>query len=271
MTKSKILIVQNAPKIKEKEQNLRDVEEMLKKHEGEQFDLVILPELFAVGWHPDSFVENAENIENSPTLDLLKQTAVKFNANVIGGSLVLKEKDGTLRNACPFLNRKGEILGWYNKMHLFSHFMYNEGKFLTPGDTGLLVNSDIGKIGITICYDIRFPELFRAYAYEGADMLVEVAAWPKHRQNHWETLTKARAIENQSYMISVSQCGHIMDDEFNLGHSMCAAPYGEVLFESGFEPCTEVLEIDLDEARKLKKDFTILKDRRPLPYKVKEI
>lgn len=271
MTKSRILIVQNAPKIRHKEQNLKDVEKMLKQHDGETFDLIVFPELFAVGWHPESFVENAETTENSPTLALLKETAKKFNSNVIGGSYVLKEKDGTLRNACPFINRHGEVLAHYYKMHLFSHFVYNEGKNLTSGEQGLVVNSDIGKIGISICYDIRFPELFRAYAFQGADLLVEVAAWPKYRQNHWETLSKARAIENQSFMIAVSQSGHIMDEEWNLGHSMVVAPYGEVVCETGFDSCTQIVEIDLDEARKLKKEFTILKDRKPLPYSVKEI
>ena len=271
MAKSRILIVQNAPKIKQKLQNLKDVELMLEKHNGEKFDLVILPELFSVGWHPDSFVENAETLENSPTLDLVKSIATKFNSNVIGGSFVLKEKDGSYKNACPFINRQGEVVGWYYKMHLFSHFVYNEGKDLTNGAQGLVVNSDIGKIGISICYDIRFPELFRAYAYAGADLLVEVAAWPKYRQNHWETLSKSRAIENQSFMIAVSQSGHIMDEEWNLGHSMVVAPYGEVICETGFDACTQVVEIDLEEARKLKKEFTILKDRRPLPYLVKEV
>ncbi len=271
MAKSRILIVQNAPQIRCKSQNIKDVEQMLKAHEGERFDLVIFPELFAVGWHPDSFVENAETAEDSPTLELLRETAQKFNSNVIGGSYVLKEKDGILRNACPFINRQGEVVGHYFKMHLFSHFVYNEGKDLTSGENGLVVNSDIGKIGISICYDIRFPELFRAYAFQGADLLVEVAAWPKYRQNHWETLSKARAIENQSFMISVSQSGYIMDDEWNLGHSMVVAPYGEVVCETGFEPCTQIVEIDIDEARKLKKEFTILKDRKPLPYSVKEI
>lgn len=271
MTKIKVLIIQNAPVIRHKLDNLKDIEKLTAKHKGEEFDLVILPELFAVGWHPDSFIENAETMDCSPTLSLLKDLALKFNSNVIGGSYILKEKDGTLRNACPFLNRKGEILGQYYKMHLFSHFLYNEGKDVTCGEKGLVVNADIGKIGISICYDIRFPELFRAYAYQGADLMVEVAAWPKYRQNHWETLTKARAIENQSFMISVSQSGHIMGDEWNLGHSMVVAPYGEILCETDFEACTKVVEIDLDEAKKLKQDFTILKDRHTLPYLVKEI
>lgn len=271
MSKIKILLVQNAPKIRQKAQNLQDVKSMLDKHEGENFDLIILPELFAVGWHPDSFVENAEVLEDSPTLDLLKSTAKRFNSNIIGGSYILKEIDGTLRNACPFINRTGELVAHYYKVHLFSHFLYNEGKDLTSGTNGLLVESDIGKIGISICYDIRFPELFRAYAYEGADLLVEVAAWPKYRQNHWETLTKARAIENQSFMISVSQSGHIMDEEWNLGHSMVVAPYGEVVHQTGFDACTSVVEIDLDEARKLKKEFPILRDRKDLPYTVREV
>ncbi len=271
MSKVKILIVQNAPIIKQKEQNLESISKMLEKHDGEKFDLVILPELFAVGWHPDSFVENAETLEDSPTLNFLKSIAIRFGSYVIGGSFVLKEKDKTLRNACPILSRNGELIDYYSKIHLFSHFIYNEGKDLTRGEEGRLVKTDFGNIGISICYDIRFPELFRAYSYDGADMMVEVAAWPKYRQNHWETLTKARAIENQSFMISVSQSGHIMDDEWNLGHSMVVAPYGEVLCQTGFEPCTQVVEIDLNEARKLKKDFPILRDRKELPYTVKKI
>lgn len=271
MAKIKILIVQNAPTIKQKENNLKSVETMLEPYQGEKFDLVILPELFAVGWHPDSFVENAETITSSTTLDLLKSIALRFKSYVIGGSFVLKEESGTLRNACPILNRNGKLVDYYSKIHLFSHFVYNEGKNITSGDKGLIVKTDFGNIGISICYDIRFPELFRAYAYEGADLLVEVAAWPKYRQNHWETLTKARAIENQSFMISVSQSGYIMDEEWNLGHSMVVAPYGEVICQTGFDACTQVVEIDLDEARKLKKDFPILKDRKELPYTVRKV
>lgn len=271
MPKTKILIIQNAPEIGKKEQNINDIEKMLENHNGEHFDLVILPELFLVGWHPESFVGNAETRENSLTLDFLKTLAKRFNSNVIGGSFILKEENGSYKNTCPFLNRAGQILGMYDKMHLFSHFVYNEGKNLTNGAQGLIVNSDVGKIGLSICYDIRFPELFRAYAYSGADLLAEVAAWPKYRQNHWETLTKARAIENQSFMISVSQSGHIMDEEWNLGHSMVVAPYGEVICETGFDACTRTVEIDIEAARKLKREFTILKDRRPLPYQVKEV
>lgn len=271
MSKIKILIVQNAPTIRKKEENLNAVSKMLEEYKGQSFDLVILPELFAVGWHPDSFVENAEALNDSKTLTLLKSIATRFNGYVIGGSFVLKEGNETLRNACPILNRKGELIDYYSKIHLFSHFVYNEGKDLTSGDKGLLVKTDFGNIGISICYDIRFPELFRAYAYEGADMLVEVAAWPKYRQNHWETLSKARAIENQSFMISVSQSGHIMDEEWNLGNSMVVAPYGEVLYQAGYNACTKVIEIDLDEARKLKKDFPILKDRKELPYSVRKV
>ena len=116
MAKTKILIVQNAPTIKQKENNLKLVETMLEPHQGEKFDLVILPELFAVGWHPDSFVENAELITNSPTLDLLKSIATRFNSYVIGGSFVLKEENGTLRNACPILNRNGKLIDYYSKI-----------------------------------------------------------------------------------------------------------------------------------------------------------
>ena len=271
MSKIKILLVQNAPKIMKKEQNLKDVEKMIDSYSGESFDLVVFPELFAVGWHPESFGENAETLDNSQTLNLLKSVAKKFNSYVVGGSFVLKEYDNVLRNACPIINRKGELIDYYSKIHLFSHFIYNECKDLTSGEKGLLVKTDFGNIGISICYDIRFPELFRAYAYEGADLLVEVAAWPKYRQNHWETLSKARAIENQSFMISVSQSGHIMDEEWNLGHSMVVAPYGEVLCQTGLEACTQVVEIDLEEARKLKKDFPILKDRKSLPYEVRTV
>ena len=268
MSKIKILLVQNAPVVNQKENNLKNIEKMLNSYNGEVFDMVILPELFAVGWFPDAFLENAETIGNSVTLTLLKKLAKKFNSYVIGGSFVLKEDDGTLRNACPIINRTGELIDYYSKIHLFSHFLYNEGKDLSGGEKGLLVKTDFGNVGISICYDIRFPELFRAYAYEGADVLVEVAAWPKYRQNHWETLTKARAIENQSFMISVSQSGYIMADEWNLGNSMVVAPYGEVLCQTGEEACTKVVEIDLEEARKLKREFPILKDRKKLPYEV---
>lgn len=259
--KIKVLIVQNCSVIGDKTANFKKVEELLEPYKNVGADLIVLPELWAVGWYCKSFPQSAEAEENSLTLDFLSQVAKKFSSNVVGGSYVKKYQDGKLTNSCPVFNREGELIAQYEKMHLFSHFGADEGKFASRGSKPVIAYTDVANLGLTICYDIRFPELFRIYAYNGADILINMAAWPKTRKNHWVTLQKARAIENQSFVIAVSQTGLIVDDEYNLGHSMIISPYGDVMAELGEEETVLEFEINLDEMKSLRDKFPILADK----------
>ncbi len=270
--KIKILVVQNNAVLQDRTANFKKVQKLLEQYKGKEVDLIVLPEVWAVGWLCSTFPQMAESPENSETIDFLQRVARQFNANVVGGSYIKKVSWNELRNCCPVINREGKLIAQYEKMHLFSHCGANEGTYITKGDMPVLANTDIGKLGVTICYDIRFPEIFRAYTFAGANILINLAAWPKTRKNHWISLQKARAIENQSFMISVSQTGKITDDEYNLGNSMIISPYGDVISELAEEEGTLYTEIDLSEMSKLRNNIRTLNDRRNLDdYRILEI
>ena len=268
----KILIIQNNATLGNREKNLKKVENMVVPYEGEKFDIILLPEVWNVGWYCPDFPKMAETEENSQTLPFLANLAQKFNSNVIGGSYVRKLADGSLRNTMPVFNREGKLLAQYNKMHLFSNCGCNESSYIKNGEQPILVNLDVAQVGLSICYDIRFAEIYRASAYAGADILVNGAAWPKSRPHHWDTLTRARAIENQWFMIAVSQSGLIEGEEYNLGHSQVIAPFGEIISKMGNGDGCLPVKINLDEQRELRKNFPVLKDRHvEEDYKVKEV
>ena len=252
-----------------KKKNFEKVEKLLSDYKGQKADLIVLPELFSTGWYPPIYPKSFEIEEDSPTLNFLSKLAKEFNSNVVGGSFVLKTSDG-LKNTCPIFDRNGKLIAKYEKMHLFSHYNQGEGTFSKCGEKGLIVNTDIGKIGISICYDIRFPELHRLYTFSGADILVNVAAWPKTRLHHYQSLARARAIENQSFFIGVTQTGLIADGEYNSGHSLAVSPFGDIIAEADEKECAFSFEIDLDEEKSLREKVPTLKDRKD-SYEVKII
>lgn len=256
----KILIVQNNAVIARREENFKKVSELLKPYENSSPDLIVLPELWNAGWFCSAYPTIAEGNGSCETVNYLSDLAKKFNANVVGGSYVRKHSESELRNTCPVFNRKGELIAQYDKMHLYSHLGSDEDKYATRGNNPVIASTDVGKLGISICYDIRFPELFRKYSLNGADILINMAAWPKTRKNHWITLQKARAIENQTFMIAVSQTGKITDDEYNLGHSMLVNPYGDIIASLNEEEAVLECEINLEEMTSLRAKIPTLLD-----------
>lgn len=258
--KIKLLIIQNNAILGQNRKNIENIANMLRPYEGEHFDLILLPEVWNIGWFPKVFFEGSETLENSISLKFLRTLAIKFKANVIGGSIVRKMSDNTLRNSMPVFDRSGNLLAMYNKMHLFSNCGCNESTYVKNGEQPLIINLDIGRIGVSICYDIRFPEIYRAYGKAGVDILVNCAAWPKSRPHHWDTLTRARAIENQAFMIAVSQAGIIENNEYNLGYSQVISPFGDIISKMGNEVGTMVCEIETSETKKLRANFPVLKD-----------
>ena len=257
----KVLIVQMQSVLGDKAANFEKIEKLLSGHENDNPDLIILPELFATGWYCDIYAKVAEKLENSQTVKFLSEIAKKFNSNLIGGSFVRREDNGDIKNTCPVFDRNGKLIAKYDKMHLYSYLGDTENLNSVRGETPVIANTDIGKIGLTICYDIRFPEIYRCYAYGGADILVNVAAWPKSRKLHWETLTRARAIENQSFMIAVSQTGEIQNGIYNLGHSAVLSPLGETIASLNDEEAVFTAEFDLSEMKKLRENVKTLSDK----------
>ena len=221
-----IAILQMSSKIGDVLSNCEKIKKISDEYLTSQSDVLVLPEVWSVGWACSKFIESAKYFENA--LECLKDIAKKNSINVIGGSVIEKE-NGQYYNTCLIIDRNGNLISKYRKNHLFSYYGCDEGKYITPGNNPVLVTLDNIKFGITICYDIRFPEIYRAYRIAGADVLVNCAAWGASKPIPWDVMTKSRAVENQCYMVALTQCGEIENNEFNLGESAIIDYKGEEL------------------------------------------
>ena len=230
-TKIEILAIQLGSVIGDLERNVEKARFLLEDSlSNKPADFVFLPEVWTVGWDCQSFPSCSENISTAESIKTLQEIAKKYSTNIIGGSFIEKNEDGNLYNTCPVINRKGELVCTYNKNHLFSYYGCAEGDFITAGKNPVMVELDGVKIGLSICYDIRFPEIYRAYRNAGADILVNMAAWGANKKIPWDSMTTSRAVENQTYFVALTQTGEIKDGA-NLGHSMIIDYNGNVISE----------------------------------------
>jgi len=266
MEKEKINIsaIQMESVIGDKKANFEKVERLIDRNIKKGTDILILPELWNVGWACDKFVAASEKLDTSETVEFLSNFAKKYNTNILGGSFVegVNDKINDIKyyNTCPVINRKGELVTTYNKNHLFSYYDDSEGTYITKGDNPVMVNLEGVNVGLTICYDIRFPEIYRAYRKAGADIIVNMAAWPLSRAIHWNSLTTARAVENQTYMVALTQTGDLATGEKNLGHSIIYDYSGNTLDEIDTKEGMISAVISLPEMYDFRDKCTVLKD-----------
>ena len=259
-TKLKIAALQMGSFIGSPIENRRKISEILEKefYKGISPDVIILPEVWTVGWDCSKFIETAESL-NCETVSFLKQLAKKYNSYILGGSFI--EQDGeAYYNTCPVISPEGNLLAKYRKNHLFSYYGCDEGSFVKPGENPVMIEINGFKIGLSICYDIRFPEIYRAYRRAGADLLVNMAAWPLGRKNHWLALTRARAVENQCYFVALTQSGVLSDGSMNLGHSLIYDYNGEILDELSEGEGVVYSEIEKSMMYSFRDKCTVLKD-----------
>ena len=257
----RLLAIQMESVIGELELNIDTVKNLLianlEKYEGADF--VFLPEVWTVGWHTPAFLKTAETLENSKAVSMLSQIASKYNVNIIGGSFIRKDDD-KYYNSCPVINRQGKVVAVYDKNHLYSYYGDNEGGIITKGSNPLMVELEGVKIGLTICFDIRFPEIYRAYRKAGADILANMAAWGKTKKIPWDIMTTSRAVENQAYMVALTQTGLLPDGKENLGHSMIIDYQGNILDQIEDIEGGVYAEINLPQMYEFREKCTILKD-----------
>ena len=265
----KVLVVQLEAIAGDIQGNIKKVKNLLSNSGCFNADLIILPELWTIGWNCEKFNESSENIESSVLIPFFKELAIKYNSNIIGGTSIIRKPKEKDRNTSFIIDRQGRIIATYDKYHLFSHRGESEGTYLESGTTGLIVNTDIGKLGISICYDIRFPELFRLYAFHGSDIIINMAAWPQSFIDEYITLAKARAIENQTCFISSCLTGKINETYNFSGHSLVLDYRGKIISQLEYEEKVLYAEIDLDEMKQYRQQMPILKDTKE-QYKIME-
>ncbi|WP_018637215.1 carbon-nitrogen family hydrolase [Parafrankia elaeagni] len=239
--------------------------DQLRALDRRETDLVVLPELWATGYFNfDRYEEQAQPLDG-PMIGALREVAAERGLHLVAGSFVERTPDGALCNTTALLGPDGAVLGTYRKIHLFG-YESAEAKLLTAGDEVRVVptglgTTGLGAVGLATCYDLRFPELFRLLVDGGAQLVVVVSAWPLARLEHWELLVRARAVENQVFLVACnvagSQAGTAM-----AGTSIVVGPWGEVLTRGGTEPA--VLRAALDPARlsAVRAEFPVLTHRR---------
>ncbi len=259
----KILIVQLEAVAGDIDKNIDKADMLLNQCGYSSSDLIVLPELWTCGWDCEHFNRCSEELYTSKTYKFLKNIAKKFNSNIIGGSSILRKNGEKDRNTSIVFDRNGELLAVYDKFHLFSHRGQSEGVYLEEGTAPVIVNTDIGRIGISICYDIRFPELFRLYAFKNADLIVNMAAWPKAYKDEYITLAKARAIENQIFFITSCLTGRINDSFDFSGNSFAVDYKGRIIAKLNEEEAVLCTTVNLDEMRQYRQQMPILRDTKP--------
>jgi predicted amidohydrolase len=243
------------------EHNLATARAMIAEAARRGSDVVVLPELWSTAYDLENAATHAAPMEAG----IFAQTAAlaaEFQIHIVGSCLSLIAP-GRYGNTAVLFGPDGRILGSYTKLHLFS--LMNEERYLTPGERPALVATPWGLVGMAICYDLRFPELFRNYALAGARIIFLPSEWPQPRLAHWQTLLRARAIENQLYFVACNRVGVTDSYEF-FGRSAIIDPWGEAVIEGGEDQALLTAEIDLAEVNRVRARIPVLDDRRPDIY-----
>jgi len=222
-------------------------------------DWVVLPELWHVGaFSSDLFEQNALPAKND-LVNSFCEIAKSTNTWIHFGSFVERHEKG-ISNTAVTINNLGEIVSQYRKIHLFG-FDQGEAIMLSRGEKPEVISTtSLGTVGISTCYDLRFPELYRAQVDQGAITFLINSGWPTPRISHWRTLLAARSIENQAWVIACNQVGQ--NNEYTLGgNSMVINPMGEIIAELGTTEGVLTVEIDVSIAENWRDKFPVLKDR----------
>jgi predicted amidohydrolase len=248
------------------EENLTKAETLITEAVRQGSDLICFPEMWTSGFDWSYLAEKAG--EHEAVCERIAELARRYRI-WINGSLPLLTADGRVANTSILFTSKGERAGVYQKVHLFS--LLHEDQHLAAGNALTVVDTPWGKIGLSICYDIRFPELFRSYALQGVRLVLSPAAFPHPRLDHWQVLTRARAIENQMFLVAVNRVG---SEDFGpdgvlryFGTSLIVDPWGIKVLDAGeteeglLTACINLAEVD-----ELRRRMRVLEDRRPELY-----
>lgn len=260
MAKLNITLAQMHIALGEVRRNIIRAEEIVTEAARRASHLVLFPELWTTGYALSQGKELSSTL-NTGAFAEVSALALQHKISIVGSML---EKRGLeVANSAAFVAPNGRVMGVYRKIHLFR--LMDEDRWLQPGEAPLALDLPWGRTGIAICYDLRFPELFRHYAVEGAKIILIPAEWPIQRVEHWRTLLQARAIENQCYIVACNTVGEIGDTTF-AGHSMIVDPWGKIVVEAGEQPQVLTVDIEMDLVDEVRKRIPVFEDRRPEVY-----
>lgn len=259
----------------DRDRNLEHARALMTQAVEQDAQIVALPENFSFMGSDDAKRGAVEDVETGASVRFLRDFARDHSVAIIGGSVPLRVDDpNKVANACLVTSPSGEVLARYDKMHMFDVEVdgtdsYAESSFIQPGSEVVEVDLLGVTMGVTICYDLRFPELYRALAVRGARVIFVPAAFTVPTgKAHWATLLRARAIENTCYIVAIGQTGHHYGDRHTYGHSMVIDPWGEVVVEAGEEPSVVVADIDLNRVRDTRRRIPSLSNVRDDVFKL---
>ncbi len=254
----------------EVEQNLRQAADLLSQAAHDKAQLCVLPENFALMGKQDAAqLQIRETIGTGRLQNFLSQQARQHNLWIVGGTIPLyADSKKHLRSACLVFNPEGQIVARYDKIHLFDVSLsdreaYQESATLEAGQQPVLVDTPWGKLGLAICYDLRFPELFRHLQQQGAQIFALPAAFTAATgAAHWEVLLRARAVENLSYVIAANQGGQHENGRATYGDSLICDAWGQVLQRLPQGSGIVCADVNFDEQRSIRQRFPCLTHQR---------
>ncbi len=244
-----------------KEKNVQSAEKFMDIAAGKGAKLAVLPEMFNFLGPGEQRPKEAEEIPG-PTIQRMMDKAIQHQMFIIAGSILeVGPTPDKVYNTSVFINPEGQIIARYRKIHLFDIVVeglppYKESASVAPGEEIVTAETHFGTVGLTICYDMRFPELYCALSNRGSQIISIPAAFTLHTGlAHWEVLIRARAIENLSYVIAAAQVGSHPVDRECYGNSMIVDPWGTVVARAPNMESVAVADIDLDYLVKVRKNL----------------
>lgn len=274
MEKIKIAAIQMST-VADKMENVRTVKAYLEKIKDENPDFVILPEMFCCPYQTENFPIYAEK-EGGPVWQQLSGYAKQYGIYLIGGSMPEKDAEGNVYNTSYIFDREGKQIGKHRKVHLFDIDVkggqtFKESDTLTAGDSDAVFDTEFGKIGVMLCFDIRFPELSRMMVNDGVKVIFVPAAFNMTTgPAHWELSFRTRALDNQIYMVGCAPARDVSAGYISWGHSIVTDPWGRVTGMLDENEGILLAELDMDYEEQVREELPLLKSRRKDIYQLSQ-
>ena len=256
----------------DKQANLATADRLTRDAAADGCDLIVLPEKFNVLGPHEAYEAGAEALDG-PTVTWARDTARELGVDLVAGSFVERREDhDKLSNTSVHVGSDGEVRGVYRKIHMFDVTVdgksYRESTSQEAGEEIVTSEAEEARLGLTVCYDLRFPELYRILAVRGARVITIPAAFTKFTgQAHWDTLVRARAIENQAFVIASDQIGIHPPDNESFGGSQIVDPWGEILARADDIECFVAADLDLARQDEVRESLPSLANRVPSAYR----
>ena len=257
----------------DKAANLEKAERLVARAASTGADLVVLPEKWNAIGSPNTLRANAEPLEDGESGRAMAEWARRHGVTLVGGSITeIRDGREKLSNTCPVYDPTGELVAVYRKIHMFDvevgGHVYRESEAEEAGEETLVAEAEGWRVGLTVCYDLRFPELYRILALDGAELITVPAAFTMYTgRDHWELLLRARAVENQCFVAAANAWGTHEGGKESYGRSTIVDPWGVVLAQAADEDTVITAELDRAHMERIRRELPSLANRQPAAYR----